>query len=109
MISSMRRCAGGFSQKNGCGPDGDEERVPAARALGRRLCSGLGYSEGSNRWGGGTSEKRLPAIIWIDGEIGAEHPGDRSWGGLHDGALATMAEILGVNTTPQAGHRQGPA
>ena len=57
--------------------------------------------EGSDRWGGSVSEKRLNAIIWIDGDIGADHPGDGSWGGMHDGSLAAMAEILGINTTPR--------
>lgn len=56
---------------------------------------------GSNRWSGGKSEGRLGAIIWADGEIGADHPADNSWGGLHEGSLATMAEILGINTTPR--------
>ena len=59
---------------------------------------------GSNRWSGGKSDGRLSAIIWTDGEIGADHPAESSWGGLNDGALATMAEILGINTTPRGRH-----
>ena len=55
---------------------------------------------GSDRWSGGKGDGRLSAIVWTDGEIGADHAGESSWGGLDDGALATMAEVLGINSTP---------
>jgi hypothetical protein len=60
---------------------------------------------GSNRRSGGKSEGQLSAIIWTDGEIGTDHPfnSDGDGWGLNDGALATMARMLGINTTPKAG------
>jgi hypothetical protein len=41
----------------------------------------------------------LSVIVWTDGEIGVDYPFESDGGGLNDGSLATMAKILGLNTT----------